>query len=123
MKAASAAVAALFLAGVAGATPAAATDSQGRFMMKGVGSQTCAEFLRFDDPSRLTVETYLAGFVTAINIERDDTYDVIPSAQMDRAMEWLAAWCGENRNARIAIAVYQLIEYHFPRRLRTAPPR
>ena len=123
MKTALTALAILVLAALPGATPAAAVDSKGLFMMKGVGSQTCADFLRFDDPSRLVVETYLAGFVTAINIEREDTYDVIPSPQMGRAMEWLTAWCGENRDARVAVAVYELIEYYFPRRVRSAPAR
>lgn len=114
----------LFALAVAGAAaPAAAIDDDGRFMMKGVGARTCQDLLQGNGVTRESLDVFLDGFVTAANIERDDTYDIVPGADWSRAIEWIVAYCGQNRGDRVAIAAYRMIENHFPRRQKSAPQR
>lgn len=109
------------LAFFAFATPSAATDSDGKFMMKGVGGKTCQELLRNDGVNYAMLDVFLDGFVSALNAERDDTYDIVPAAEWERAMEWIVAYCGDNREHRLAIAAYRMIEHYHPRRVKRAP--
>lgn len=113
---ASALLAALLFAGAAHAD-----DADGRFRIKGVGGQSCKQYLAFDKDSRLVVETWWAGFVTALNIERRDTYDILSGVSVEQVNAWLVAYCGENKDDLLAVAVYRLAEYYFPRRAKSSP--
>ena len=105
------------LAFFAFATPSAATDSDGKFMMKGVGGKTCQELLRNDGVNYAMLDVFLDGFVSALNAERDDTYDIVPAAEWERAMEWIVAYCGNNREHRLVIGAHRMIEHYHPRRV------
>lgn len=105
-----------------GATaPAGAIDGDGKFMMKGVGGKTCQELLRNDGVNYAMLDVFLDGFVSALNADRDDTYDIVPAAEWEKAMEWIVAYCGNNRDHRLAIAAYRMIEHYHPRRVKRAP--
>jgi len=103
------------------AAPAAAIDGDGKFMMKGVGGKTCQELLRNDGVNYAMLDVFLDGFVSALNADRDDTYDIVPAAEWEKAMEWIVAYCGNNREHRLAIAAYRMIEHYHPRRVKKAP--
>lgn len=100
-----------------------AADGKGRFRIKGVGSQSCASFLTFDEDDRVIVETWWAGYVTAVNIERDDTYDVLPEVKPDLVNRWLQGWCKDNPDQLLAIAVHKMVDYHYPKRAKSSPNR
>jgi len=103
--------------------PAHAADEKGRFRAKGVGSQSCASYSTFDKDDRLIVETWWAGYVTAVNIERDDTYDVLPNVQPELVNRWLDGYCKDNPDTLLAVAVYRMIETFFPNRAKSSPNR
>lgn len=105
------------------ASHAHAADERGRFRAKGVGSQSCASFLTFDADDKLIAETWWAGYVTAINIERDNTYDVLPDVKPELVNAWLEGYCRDNPNQLLAVAVHRMIEYHFPKRSKSSPNR
>ncbi len=102
---------------------AQAADERGRFRAKGVGSQSCASYLTFDADDRLIAETWWAGYVTAVNIERDDTYDVLPDVKPELVNAWLEGYCRDNPNQLLAVAVHRMIESYFPKRSKTSPNR
>jgi hypothetical protein len=105
------------------AAQAQAADERGRFRAKGVGSQSCASFLTFDRDDKLIAETWWAGYVTAVNIERDNTYDVLPEVKPELVNRWLDGYCKDNPDHLLAIAVHRMIEYHFPKRAKSSPNR
>ena len=105
------------------AFPAMADDANGKFMIKGIGSKTCQDLLRNNGVTREQLDVFLDGFVTALNIEKADTYDIVPAAEWDRAMEGMVGYCGSNRDHVIALAAWRMIEYYFPRRIKQAPQR
>jgi hypothetical protein len=105
------------------ATPAISADGDGKFMIKGVGAKTCEDLLRGNGVTHEQLDTFLDGFVTAMNIQRADSYDIVPGAEWPRVMEGMVAYCGENREASLAIAALRMIEYYFPRRIKHAPSR
>lgn len=106
---------------LAAVASAQAADQRGRFRAKGVGSQTCASFSTFDSDDRLIVETWWAGYVTAINIERDDTYDVLPGVKPELVNRWLDGYCKDNPDHLLAIAVHRMVETFFPKRAKSSP--
>ena len=67
------------------AFPAMADDANGKFMIKGIGSKTCQDLLRNNGVTREQLDVFLDGFVTALNIEKSDTYDIVPAAEWDPA--------------------------------------
>ena len=102
---------------------AQAADKNGRFRAKGVGSQTCASYSTFDKDDRLIVETWWAGFVTAMNIERDDTYDILHDVRPEMVNRWLDGYCKDNPDHLLAVAAYRMIESYHGNRLKASPNR
>ena len=111
------------LLAVLAAGHAHAADERGRFRAKGVGSQSCASFLTFDRDDKLIAETWWADYVTAVNIERDNTYDVLPDVKPELVNRWLDGYCKDSPDHLLAIAVHRMIEYYFPKRAKSSPNR
>jgi hypothetical protein len=105
------------------AGPAAAVDDDGRFLIKGVGSQPCSDYVAFAAADKLVVETWWAGYVTAYNRLSEDTYDVLNTVPPERANAWLENYCKEHKDELLALAVHNMLEYFYPRRLRISPNR
>lgn len=103
------------------AMPAQAEDAAGNFMIKGIGAKTCQDLLRGNGVTQQQLDVFLDGFVTALNIERQDTYDIVPAADWDRALEGIVAYCGSNREHVLALAAWRMVEYYFPRRVKQGP--
>jgi hypothetical protein len=101
--------------------PSLAADSNGKFMMKGIGAKTCQDLLRGNGVTNEQLDVFLDGFVTSLNIERADTYDIVPGAEWPKVMEGMTAYCGNNREEPLAIAAWRMIEYYFPRRIKQSP--
>lgn len=121
MKAIGGSLAMLLLAASAGGVLAA--DSNGSFRIKGVGSQPCSAYLTFDERSQLVTETWWAGFVTAMNIMKPDTYDYIGGVEPAKVNAMLRQRCEANPNELIAVAMYRVLEQVYPQRLRQSPNR
>ncbi len=105
------------------ALPAAAVDDDGKFLIKGVGTQPCGDYLKFNAADKLVVETWWAGYLTAYNRLTDDTYNVLKGVAPEQANTWIADYCRDNKDKLIALAVHEMLEYYFPRRERMSPNR
>jgi hypothetical protein len=103
------------------ASSSLAADGNGKFMMKGIGAKTCQDLLRGNGVTSEQLDVFLDGFVTSLNIERADTYDIVPGAEWPKVMEGMTAYCGNNREEPLAIAAWRMIEYYFPRRIKQSP--
>jgi hypothetical protein len=83
---------------------AGAMDSHGGFRVKGVGTQT-----------------WWAGFVTAMNIMKPDTYDYIGGVAPEKVNGMLRQRCEAHPNELIAVAMYRVLEQLHPQRTRQKP--
>jgi hypothetical protein len=66
---------------LATATAAGAADSEGRFMVKGAGTATCAQFLAAKEARNsewVSVAGSLDGYLTHVNQRESTTFDVAP---------------------------------------------
>jgi len=108
---------------LAWALPALAADDDGKYLIKGVGTQPCSEYLEFSPDDKLVVETWWAGYLTAYNLMTDDTYNVLKGTTPAQANAWLENYCRDNPDDLIAVAVHAMLEYYFPRRERMSPNR
>ncbi len=112
-----------FAASLALSHGAFAADDDGKFLIKGVGSQPCSDYVQFGAADKLVVETWWAGYLTAYNQITDDTYNVLRNVTPEQANAWIEDYCHNNKSALIADAVSEMLEYYFPRRERMSPNR
>jgi len=102
---------------------ALAADPNGSFRAKGVGSQPCRVYLTFSEADQLVTETWWAGFVTAMNIMKPETYDYIGGVEPARVNAMLRQRCEANPSELIAVAMYRVLEQLYPQRTRQSPNR
>lgn len=100
--------------------PAAAMDGDGNFWVIGSGSLRCSAYLTGDADQKLHMETWVAGYTTAMNRATSDTYNLL-TISVDEAKSRLAQTCQANPNKLFVHAVHELLESLHPTRLRRAP--
>jgi len=78
-------------------TPAMAKDSKGGYETQGVRS--CGEWVknRKEDSWPETVQrTWVAGYITAYNMQTPDVYSILGSTDLESALLWMDKYCQEN---------------------------
>ena len=115
----------MFLAILAFGTPAMAVDSTGDYRIKGLGLQSCADFLRSknsqDKGLYVLLRSWVNGYITAVNTLRPQTYDVAGNATIDGISGWLERFCEANPGVRLETAVTNLVAALAPNRLAEKP--
>ena len=79
-------------------------DSQGSFMLRGIGAKTCPEFLQNlamggrGDTTRGDYITWLSGFFSGINYAGSDTYDIggLRNEAITEGLNWIRDYCQRN---------------------------
>jgi len=94
-----------------------AKDVNGAFRIWGIGEEACVKFLD-DRRSPLLVEPYrvwLEGFLTALNSQIPDTYDIARDTDMDGILEWITQWCRVNPGEKFwsGVQAYVIYAYRF----------
>jgi len=110
-----------------------AMDSNGRYFALGVGSRSCADYLKYSE-KRLEnfseeqyaiadkiIEHWVAGFVTAHNFYVTDTYDVVGTVTIDQLQERIEKYCRANPNKRVAEAMVAIAQDLHKNRIRVDP--
>jgi hypothetical protein len=80
------------------ASTAGASDSEKRFAIKGVGVAKCASFVQaYDERSSdgFLFAGWLTGFITALNQQLPDTFDLAPWQSTDVLMLLMRDLCGQ----------------------------
>ena len=104
---------------------AQAADQQNRFAPKGAGAATCARYL--EERKGLT-RTYaefggwIDGFVSAYNLLRNDTYDILTWEDTTDLARLLANFCCARPDDRFASGLVILLSSMEKDRLRAAEP-
>jgi hypothetical protein len=103
------------------AGPVHAADGQGRFVPKGIGRISCAEFSKIlsekKQPEIESMISWIAGYFTALNATSPDTFDLIPWQNENVMAELIARVCANNPQENFTNAVQQLASAFRPSRL------
>ncbi len=104
------------------AAPAAAMDGDKNFWVVGGGSQRCSSYAQGTDEMKLTLETWMAGYVTAMNRATSDTYNLLV-LPVDEAKSRLQQMCEASPDKLFVHAVHELLESLYPNRAKRAPAK
>jgi hypothetical protein len=100
---------------------AQAADGSGHYFIVGAGSHTCQEYTRATPDQKLYAETWMAGYISAINRLTPDTYHVAGETSVENVNGMIAQYCGENPDTSLGVAIHRVLERLYPQRIRQSP--
>jgi hypothetical protein len=81
-------------------TSASAITAEGRYNAQGYGTKSCGAYTearKVHESLEVAVyTTWLTGFITAMNHEISDTYNLAGSTDVEGLMGWLDNWCRQH---------------------------
>jgi len=110
-----------------------AMDSKGRYFALGAGSRSCTDYIKFRekrlenftpeqyDITKVIVEHWVAGYLTAHNFYVMDTYDVVGTITMDQLEDRMEKFCRANPNSRVAEAMVAITQELHTNRIKVDP--
>ncbi len=90
-------------------TVAYAADMGGRYLVSGVGKDSCRSFVDADEVGKSYYRTWLSGYITSHNYYVEDTYSVVNKKTVDELEAWLRGYCFSNMTHTFEKAVKALI--------------
>jgi len=111
----------LFLT-IAYLNPAFAADGGGRFVVLGIGSESCGTYiserrLGRDNPYR----GWITGYLSAYNESSKNTYNMLGNSDVEAAMLWIENYCNKNPLSSFSQASQALLTELFPNRQTKKP--
>ena len=118
-----------------GVTRSLALDINGRYLALGVGSRSCADYVKYSEKklenfteeqyeiADKIIEHWVAGFMTAHNFYVTDTYDVVGTVTIDQLQERIEKYCRANPNKRVAESIVLIVEDLHKNRVRIDPSK
>ncbi|MGE0421764.1 MAG: HdeA/HdeB family chaperone [Reyranellaceae bacterium] len=100
---------------------AQAADPNGRFNILGAGSRKCGEYAGATPQQKTYVETWMAGYISALNRLTPDTWHITGETSVDKVNAMIAQYCSENPDIHIGIAIHRVLERLHPNRIRKSP--
>ena len=73
-----------------------AADMAGRYLVSGVGKDSCRSFVDADEVGKSYYRTWLSGYITSHNYRSEDTYSVVNEKTVDELEAWLRGYCFSN---------------------------
>ena len=98
-----------------------AADPNGRYHIIGAGGVSCKQYTDATDQQRLFAQTWMAGYVTALNRTTADTYHIVGATTPEAMYGMIAKYCADNPSIPLAIGVHKVIEHLHPNRTRNSP--
>jgi hypothetical protein len=112
-----------------------AMDTNGRYLALGVGSRSCADYVKYSEKKLANftdeqyeiadkiIEHWVAGFMTAHNFYVTDTYDVVGTITIDELQDRIEKYCRANPNNRVAEAMVAIVQQLHANRIRFDPSK
>ncbi len=101
---------------------ARAADTSGKFIVLGVGSESCGKFVQERRQGRDNVyRGWVTGYLTAINLSTPNTYNILGSTDLDGILLWLENHCGQQPLDSVASATEALVMELMPNRRQRKP--
>jgi len=105
------------------AVEARAADEKGQYST--VNAYTCPQYLEGRRGTNLgnqrIVQSWVSGYITAVNLNLLNTYDIMGGADYHAAFVWLENWCRSNPFKSMADGMNDFVIERHPHRLKTAP--
>ncbi|MFC5522323.1 hypothetical protein [Polaromonas jejuensis] len=101
---------------------ARASDQAGKYSVR--GSISCAQFLneqKINSGAHTSHLGYVAGYLSAYNLQTPGTYDILGGADFDGAILWIKNYCDRQPLETVGHALMDLTAELFPKRLQKAP--
>ena len=96
---------------LSGASGARAVDETGNFVVLGIGGNTCGKYLSEEKPIKAYYDTWLTGYVTALNRKTPGSANILSKTDLARAMGWIANYCRENPTENFHDAAAHLVTF------------
>jgi hypothetical protein len=110
----------LLFASVLSTTACRAADP-GKFMVFGVGTNSCGKYL--SETGRRCLFTWLTGYLTAFNHETLGVDDILGGTDIHGAIGWIRNYCQQHPTDDFAIAASRLTDFMMQkRRSEVSPP-
>lgn len=100
---------------------AQASDGNGHYFIVGAGSHSCKEYTAATPDQKMYAETWMAGYISAINRTTPDTYHVAGEASVEKVNGMIAQYCTENPDTALGVAIHRVLESLYPQRIRQSP--
>ena len=104
----------LVVIALSASTTATAGDANGKFAVKGVGALDCDAYIRAanaGDRELAQYSGYLAGYVSAYNEHRAETFDLLPWQSMETLMLIMLRRCRQVPDSLFAVAVSDMARH------------
>jgi hypothetical protein len=98
-----------------------AADKNDNFQILGAGSLACQKYLDADKQDRLYVETWWAGYASAVNRLSDDTWSIVGKNSVDDVNDLLQQECTAHPDELIAIGVHNVLDGLYKSRTKVDP--
>jgi hypothetical protein len=86
-----------------------AADIAGRYLVSGVGKDSCRSYVDADAVGKSYYRTWLSGYISSHNYNVVDTYSVVNKKSVDELETWLRGYCFSNMNDTYEQAVKNLM--------------
>lgn len=86
-----------------------ATDMAGRYVVSGIGKDSCISYVDADDEGRAYYRTWLSGYITAHNFNVENTYSIVNKKSLTEIEGWLRGYCFANTSHTFEQAVKGLV--------------
>lgn len=108
------------------AAPVWSMDQHNEFRAIGIGAQPCSQYLQArqgsDPDASAPYGVWMTGFITANNLTRRQTYDLLGDTTAERAMDVLDSYCGDHPEHPFVFAVMELVSKELvPKRVKSKP--
>lgn len=105
-------------------SPAMAADENGDFRVKGIGLETCQNYIAAkatNQPLHVFARTWLNGYLTAYNQINRGTYDIAGQADLAALTGWLDQYCQANPGTTLVLAATTMTAALEPNKLARSP--
>ncbi len=98
-----------------------AADKDDNFQILGAGALTCQKYLDSGKQDRLYVETWWAGYASAVNRLTDDTWSIVGKKSVGDVNDLIQEECTAHSDEMIAIAVHNVLDGLYESRTKRDP--
>ena len=99
------------------------SDNNFLYGTQGLGKFSCGKYAQSkkDTSLRLDYYNWMGGYITAYNIIKSETFQIMGDIDLDGLMVWLDNFCQTNPLKSFAVAVEKLMGELYPKRQKEAP--
>ena len=84
-------------------------DLAGRYLISGIGKDSCHSYVDADEVGRSYYLTWLSGFITSHNFHSENTYSIVNKKSIEDLESWLRGYCYANLDRKFEEAAKNLL--------------